>query len=247
MPLNEQSGNMYGHVSHTWNPVGGACLHDCSYCYMKTGFRGQLEKYQGPARLVERELRCQLGRGRYIFVGSATDMWGRWVSDEAIGVVLGHCRRWPENRYLFQSKDPLRMVEFVERYGLEVFPPDVVLCSTVETDRDLRHGLEYAVSRAPVPARRAAALARLQALAGGEVAVEVTVEPVMDFSVDELAGLLRSAAPTAVNIGANTARSVELPEPPARKVRELVGMLEDQDIEVRLKKNLKRIMREVKV
>ncbi len=35
MPLNETKGNMYGFVTHTWNPVKGICPHNCSYCYMR--------------------------------------------------------------------------------------------------------------------------------------------------------------------------------------------------------------------
>lgn len=35
MVLNEQKGNMYNFITHTWNPIKGKCWHDCSYCYMK--------------------------------------------------------------------------------------------------------------------------------------------------------------------------------------------------------------------
>src|SRR3990167_1900105 len=30
--LNKQKGNMYGFVTHTWNPIKGKCSHNCSYC-----------------------------------------------------------------------------------------------------------------------------------------------------------------------------------------------------------------------
>ena len=36
MGLNLSNGNMYKFVNYTWNPIKGKCLHDCSYCYMKT-------------------------------------------------------------------------------------------------------------------------------------------------------------------------------------------------------------------
>jgi DNA repair photolyase len=35
MPLNRAKGNMFDFISHTWNPIKGACFHDCEYCYMK--------------------------------------------------------------------------------------------------------------------------------------------------------------------------------------------------------------------
>ena len=33
--LRESKGNMYDFITHTWNPIKGKCLHNCSYCYMK--------------------------------------------------------------------------------------------------------------------------------------------------------------------------------------------------------------------
>lgn len=35
MGLNDQKGNMYGFVTHTWNTLKGRCSHDCSYCHPK--------------------------------------------------------------------------------------------------------------------------------------------------------------------------------------------------------------------
>ena len=32
--LNVAKGNMYGFITHTWNPIKGHCYHQCSYCYM---------------------------------------------------------------------------------------------------------------------------------------------------------------------------------------------------------------------
>ena len=36
MSLNIKNGDMYKFIDYTWNPIKGKCLHDCSYCYMKT-------------------------------------------------------------------------------------------------------------------------------------------------------------------------------------------------------------------
>ena len=33
MPLNKTKGDMYDFITHTWNPIRGRCLHDCSYCH----------------------------------------------------------------------------------------------------------------------------------------------------------------------------------------------------------------------
>ena len=58
--MNKQKGNMYGFVTHTWNPIRGECPHDCKYCYMKKWGK------QKPLRLVEKELKTDLGSGNFI-------------------------------------------------------------------------------------------------------------------------------------------------------------------------------------
>ena len=47
-------------------------------------------------------------RPRTIFVCSMADLFGRWVPDEWIEEVLSACRRAPQHRYLFLTKNPVR-------------------------------------------------------------------------------------------------------------------------------------------
>jgi DNA repair photolyase len=77
MALNKQKGNMYGFVTHTWNPIKGICPHGCEYCYM----RGRVQSYP---HLDEKELRVDLGSGNTIFVGSSCDMWAAEIPEEWI-------------------------------------------------------------------------------------------------------------------------------------------------------------------
>ena len=123
MVLNKQKGNMYGFISHTWNPIKGKCSHDCSYCYMKR-FK------QNPIRLVEKELEDDLGEGNFIFVGSSTDMWAEDVPDEWITKVLKHCKLHIKNTYLFQTKNPIRFEKFIG-----CFPQDCTFAITMESDQ----------------------------------------------------------------------------------------------------------------
>lgn len=60
MGLNLSNGNMYKFVNYTWNPIKGKCLHDCSYCYMKT-----MPQYQHLI-LAENEFKTDLGNGNRI-------------------------------------------------------------------------------------------------------------------------------------------------------------------------------------
>lgn len=72
MPVNDPSGEMYP-WAYTWNPVGGSCPHQCSYCYVpdiKTSFKAIDEKYTGKLRLMGREFKPlkQLPEGYVLFV-----------------------------------------------------------------------------------------------------------------------------------------------------------------------------------
>lgn len=54
MHLRESAGNMYGFVTHTWNPIKGLCPHGCEYCYMHQW--GEMK----PPRLDEKDCRTKL-------------------------------------------------------------------------------------------------------------------------------------------------------------------------------------------
>ena len=122
---------------YTWNPIKG-CKYDCSYCYVKS-----LSKRYGfslEPRIDEKCFKDNLGENNFIFVGSVSDMFGGWVPKEWILKVLEHCRKFPKNLYLFQTKNPKRFLEFVDD-----FPKNTVLGTTIETDKKIT------ISKAPQP------------------------------------------------------------------------------------------------
>lgn len=145
MGLNKQKGNMYPFITHTWNPIRGKCPHDCAYCYMKAFPQPELH-------FAEKEMETNLGSGNFIFVGSSTDMWALEVPSNWILAALNRCCTF-DNRYLFQSKNPQRFLEFINE-----FPPRVILSTTIETNR------EYLVSKAPNVFERLKALKELNKL-----------------------------------------------------------------------------------
>ena len=196
MPLNKQSGNMYNFVTHTWNPIRGECEHDCIYCYMKS--RGKLP----PLRLVEKEFKTNLGKGKFIFVGSSTDMFADHVPNNWILKTLSKCLDHPENMYLFQTKNS-------DYYYYYKFKSKDVLCITLETNRSV-----FDYSKAIDPVNRALSFA-----AYNHQKKMVTIEPIIDFDMDEFIELIKYIKPFQVNIGADS-KGHNLPEPSKEKVIE---------------------------
>ena len=211
MGLNKSTGNMYEFISHTINFIRGKCFHDCLYCFMKYMFDIVL----GLINLDEKELRTNLGSGRFIFVGSSTDMWAMNVPSEWIRRVLDRCNEF-DNRYLFQSKNPRRFLEFI---GHEIFRSGkAVLCTTLETNR----WYPEIMRNAPTPEERVQAMAEI---ASHGIDTFVTCEPLMDFDLDEMVAMLKACQPKQVNIGRNSVRLVHLPEPDDDKVKALIAEL----------------------
>jgi len=199
---------MYAFITHTWNCIKGNCPHKCIYCYMLL-----LCKMMLPLRLDRNQFHTNLGAGNFIFVGSSTDAWAEEVPSAWIKEMLDYCNLF-DNKYLFQSKNPARFLEFKDHPLMK----KAVLCTTIETNRD-----DQAISEAPKMAERAKAMEMLYNLGFTNY---VTVEPCMAFDHDEMIALIKQCHPMQVNIGRNTNREVRLPEPRANEVKALKSDLE---------------------
>jgi protein gp37 len=175
---------------------------------------------QKPIRLVESELKDDLGSGRFIFVGSGTDMFANDVSDKWIKKVLHICHKYG-NKYLFQTKNTVRLINYL-------FPKDVVLGTTVETNK------KNSLSGSICSSDRAKYLSYHR-----DKITMVTIEPIMDFDLKPMIDIVLMANPKWVNIGADSKRH-NLPEPSWNKVEELISEL-SKFTEVHLKDNLKRL------
>jgi DNA repair photolyase len=221
MALNEAKGNMYEFVTHTWNTVKGQCPHGCTYCYMKRWGP------QKPVRFDPKELNTDLGHNNFIFVGSSCDMFARDIPSDWIRATLKHCEAF-DNRYLFQTKYPQRVRNFLDS---PIFDYNSVLCTTIETNR----WYGEIMKESPQPIERGRAMNNLSQV----IPTYVTIEPIMDFDLPQLSGLIRMCRPQQVNIGADTGNN-HLPEPPRAKVHALISEL-SQFTRVEIKSNLKRI------
>ena len=219
MALNKQRGNMYGFVTHTWNVIKGKCPHDCSYCYMKRFPQSNL-------KLDSKEFKTNLGEGNCIYVGSSCDMFADEISSEWIIKVLEHCKKYPKNTYLFQTKNPVMFHKYKND-----FPFGSILGTTIETNRDTRE-----FSKAPTTFERSQwmadeGLSRMRKM--------VTIEPIIDFDVSVMVDWIKPIRPEFVNIGADSTRN-NLEEPTDFKIGNLIKELE-RFTKVNLKDNLKRI------
>lgn len=225
MPLNKSKGNMYPWVTHTHSHLRGRCPHGCSYCYVQAHERRWgTGAFAGPLRLDERELRARYGSGKTVFIEHQNDLFADRVPREYISKVLAHCAAWPDNTYVFQSKNPGRMAAC---WRVGALPPKRLLGVTIESNRHHK----VAMGNAPEPALRYRSC--------GEFPVDfVTVEPIMDFDVGELVKWLNCIAPRFVNIGADS-KGHGLPEPSWEKVQALLGELDG--FEIREKHNLERL------
>lgn len=215
--LNKSTGNMYEWVTHTWNTVKGRCPHNCSYCYVKRWGK------QSEMHFDEKELRTELGSGNFIFVGSGCDMFAEGIPEDWIKKTLKHCDKYPENRYLFQSKNPA---------GLRrVLPSNSVVCVTLETNRYY----PSVMNESPMPYDRVAEMQLIRH------PLYLTIEPIMMFDLDEFINMIHNVQPMQVNIGADSGRN-GLPEPDGMAIRELIGELSRFTV-VKEKSNLKRLLR----
>lgn len=224
MGLIKSKGNMYKWITHQWNPVKGKCYHDCSYCYAKKWGK------QKPIRLDENEFKTDLGKDNFIFAVSGCDLFAKNIPNEWIIKTLKYCEMYNKNKYLFQTKNPGRVLDYID---YRVIIDKSVICTTIETNRFY----PKIIKNSPESYDRSIEMRRISEV----VKTFVTIEPIIDFDLDDMLQLIENCNPKQVNIGADS-KGNSLPEPPKEKILKLITELEKFTI-VKQKKNLKRLLR----
>jgi protein gp37 len=195
---------------------------------MDTPRFGRHARYTGPIRLDEKELAVRYGNGRTIFVENTGDLFAESTPAEWIFRILGHCREWPDNTYVFQTKNPERILVYARH-----MPPSCIVGTTLESDRE-----HFGVSLAPPPSLRSAAMVRLPRA----VRRFVTVEPILACDPEALAYLVHRCRPEFVNVGADS-KGKGLQEPDPDTVERFLRALEKRGITTRTKSNLARLLK----
>ena len=196
--------------------------------YSRHGYR--LSKFKRKVfrslRLIEKEFDVKYGKGKTIFIENCNDLFAEEVPEFFILRVLDHCNDWPENTYVFQTKNPARYKAY-----LDYFPPDFILGTTIETNR-----LYPWISKAPAPVLRYEAMMRLPET----TETFITLEPILDFDIDILASWMNHLCFDFINLGADS-KNHGLPEPTVEKIMAFTERLKDYGIELREKHNLARL------
>jgi len=216
---------MFSVVTRTWNPVTG-CTHVCRYCWARrlaaTKLKSSPRYSKGfVPRFNEEELKVSFKPGEVVFVSDMGDLFCGGVPDKWIIRVLEHVAKFPDTHFLFLTKNPERYRDFLDR-----FPPNSILGATLETNRDDLY-VERAVSYAPLPSLRYEAMRSLN-----WDKKFVSIEPILDFDLDEFAEWIFDIFPFMVYLGYDNYNN-KLPEPPLKKTLELVKRLSEHTLVVR--------------
>jgi len=197
---------MFPFVTETWNPVaGGPCPYKCVYCWATDlKERNDWEKYKGPWRLHEKQMKQKFKPGAFVFVQDMSDIGYPEIPEDVILEVFHRIAQFPKTRFLLLTKNPA----FYNEYIWDL--PDNVICgATIETDDDR---IAAAVSLALQPSKRIQEIT-WASCTRDDLDYFVAIEPILMFSNPvEFARKIRYLEPWAVAVGYDN-HSHKLDEP----------------------------------
>jgi len=213
----------------TWSPFVG-CRFDCVYC--RPSFQRQAKRQKRNCELCYRyephfhpERLDRLPSAKTIFACAYGDIW--WAKDKWIEQILETIAKRKDKTFYLQSKDPSVFARFVDK---DLIPENVVLGTTIETSYDVEQFDYDKISRAPHPTERYESMCVFSYLG---YPCYVTIEPILDFDLEEMVEWIKHIKPRFVYIGYDN-HNCRLPEPPLEKTLKLIRELE-KFTEVRLK------------
>ncbi len=232
-PSVRSKSKMFPFITCTWNPITG-CFHDCIYCWARKLAESKLKetpRYREGFRHCSYHLATihpKFKPDDFVFVSDMGDMFGEWVKMRWIQEVIEEVRKCEPTHFLFLTKNP-------RRYHFFSFPESIVVRgATIETNREIASEL----SKAPTPIQRLLDMNLDQ----WENPSFISIEPIMDFDLEEFSQLLLEIHPRfGIAIGYDNYKN-NLPEPSLEKTMELIHLLEYNGIKV-----FRKTLREVSV
>jgi len=233
---------MYKWIEKTANPLAGECLHNCKYCYVSAMKKRNLDainkKYSGIPKVSENGIKQLKGKDKLIFISSMNDMFAKNVRIEDIIYILNELSY--KNRYLFQTKNPARLIDDFWQLRNGDFIPIIdfiheksIITTTVESNVRYKE-----MGHTPELIDRIKAIKEISAMKRFET--QITIEPIMNFNLDFFVSMLKDADVNQINIGADSGYN-NLHEPTKEKVLQLISELEKFTV-VKQKSNLKRLL-----
>lgn len=220
------SKNMYQLSTKQWNPFAG-CKHNCTYC--GSSFQAQLKRYAKkncqecykfkphahPERLDQSLPKTKFMQ--FIFTCANGDI--AFCPTPYLEQITDRIRNESNKTFLIQSKNP-------KTFNRIEFPPNVILGTTIETNRD---DIYKGIATAPPPSQR-----YKDFLSVNHPLKMVTIEPVIDFDMDVMLKWVKDINPCMVWLGYDS-KNNHLPEPALEKVKQLHWELSKAGFVVMLK------------
>lgn len=218
--------NMYRLSVKQWNPFVG-CQNECIYCV--PSFQAQLKRFAKknckecykylphthPNRLSDPLPRTSFMQ--FIFTCCSGDI--AFCPTDYLQQIIAGISLEKDKYFLIQSKDPATFARII-------FPNNVILGTTLETNRD---ALYKGITQAPKPSQRYQDFLKIE-----HPLKMVTIEPVIDFDLDIMMDWLKNINPCLIWIGYDSKRCL-LPEPELEKVKQLYWELGKKGFVVVLK------------
>jgi len=215
------TGKMFPFITETWNPVAGECPYDCSYCWAKSLIkRYNFVKYTGPARLDEKTLKKIPTKG-FVFVDDMSDI--SILDSDSTRLLMNEIRYRKLADFLTLTKNPVWYLNMINPGSVD-FPSNIVFGATIETNKDIPQ------SKAPSPKTRFWGLKQIKEYYPQNKTF-ISIEPIMDFGMDEMVRSILEVKPWAVAVGYDNYNN-GLPEPTIIKTNALIKCLESYGITV---------------
>jgi len=218
---------------------GDCCFYSCVYCYAKKLFKRFTDNFT--LGINESRLNGLQNINGNVFMNSMTDLFHPKILSCIISYIIkyAHSKNSNHCHLLYLTKNPARYAEFISILNQDDFIGITFETNSYEAqdEEEIIMGQSLKITDAPTPKARFDAFKELK--------FEnkfLSIEPIMEFDLDELLYAIRIIKPKFIFIGANSSRQNYLIEPEAEEIHALIDACKAMSIEVYKKQNLNRLL-----